>query len=235
KDLPEGMEINPAMMRRLSFSLIDNLAAIHAIDWAAIGLQDIGKPEGFLKRQVDGWSERYERAKTDEIPEVGPVVKWCKENVPPSPPATIIHNDYKFDNVVLDPNDLTRIIGVLDWEMSTVGDPLLDLGVAISYWLRSDDPEELMMIRMLPTNLEGSPTRREIVDRYAQKTGRDVSRIHFYFAFGLFKLAVIVQQIYYRFAKGYTQDPRFAVMGMAATILIQQAAKVIEKGDIEFK
>jgi len=235
KDLPEGMEINPAMMRRLSFSLIDNLAAIHAIDWAAIGLQDIGKPEGFLLRQVEGWADRYERAKTDEIPEVGSVVKWCRENVPESPAATIIHNDYKFDNVVLDPNDLTRIIGVLDWEMSTIGDPLLDLGVAISYWLRDGDPEELMMVRMLPTNLEGSPTRREIVDYYAEKTGRDISRINFYFAFALFKLAVIVQQIYYRFAKGYTQDPRFAIMGMGAMILIQQAAKVIEKGSIEFK
>lgn len=234
RDPPEGLTIDPDTMRKLCGSLLDNLIAIHNIDYRAIGLGDLGKPEGFLERQVEGWAERYRKAQTDEIPEAEQVAKWCKEHIPESPSPTLIHNDFKFDNVVLDPHDLTHIIGVLDWEMSTIGDPLLDLGVSLSYWVEKDDPDDVMMVRTLATNLEGASTRREIADIYAEKTGRDISGIHFYFAFALFKLGVIAQQIYYRFAKGFTQDQRFAMMLMGVMVLMRYAAQVIETGSLEF-
>jgi len=132
KDPPEGLAMDAQTAERLCCSLVDNLAAVHRIDYEAVGLGDLGRPEGFLARQVKGWAERFEKAQTDPIPEVASVVRWCEENVPESPAPALIHNDYKFDNVVLDPGDLARIVGVLDWEMSTVGDPLLDLGVTLS-------------------------------------------------------------------------------------------------------
>ncbi len=234
KDPPAGLPLDADTMGRLCGSLVDNLVAIHRIDYNAVGLGDLGRPEGFLTRQVEGWAARYEKARTDPIPEVEPVVRWCTENVPPSPAPSLIHNDYKFDNVVLDPGDLTRIIGVLDWEMSTVGDPLLDLGVMLSYWIQRDDPAELQMIRTLPTNLEGVCTRQEILDRYARASGRDVSHSVFYYAFALFKMAVIAQQIYYRYAKGFTRDERFALMLPGAMILTKYAWKAIESNSIQF-
>jgi aminoglycoside phosphotransferase (APT) family kinase protein len=234
KDPPAGLALNARTMKRLSESLVDNLVAIHGIDYRAVGLGDLGRPEGFLARQVQGWAERYEKARTDEIPEVGPVVKWCLEHVPDSPAPALIHNDYKFDNVVLDPDDLTKIIGVLDWEMSTVGDPLLDLGVMLSYWIRKDDPAELQMIRTLPTHLDGVLTRQEVVERYARASGRDVSRVVFYFAFALFKLTVIAQQIYSRYARGFTRDERFALMLPGAVILARHAWKAIDSDSIRF-
>jgi len=234
KELPRGLDMDPATMNGLCRSLVDNLVAIHSIDYEEIGLGDLGRPEGFLARQVEGWAGRYDKARTDDIPEAEPVVKWCRENVPVSPAPTLIHNDYKFDNVVLDPERITCIIGVLDWEMSTVGDPLLDLGVTLSYWVQRDDPDDLALARLLPTHLEGAFTRREIVDRYAEKTGRDVSHVNFYLAFALFKLAVIAQQIYYRYAKGFTKDERFAMLLPGVMILMKYAHKVIESGSIDF-
>ena len=234
KNLPSSLALGASDMDALTRSLVDNLVTIHGIDYEAIGLGDLGRPEGFMARQVEGWAQRYRKAMTDEIPEVEPVVKWCTENLPASPAATLIHNDYKFDNVVLAPDDLTRIVGVLDWEMSTVGDPLLDLGVSLSYWIQPDDPDEFQMVRIQPSNLDGAWTRKQIVDWYARASGRDVSHIVFYFAFALFKLAVVAQQIYYRYAKGFTRDERFAMMLPGVMILAKHAWKVIEKGDITF-
>jgi len=234
KQLPEQLVISSTTMRKLSESLVDNLVCIHNIDWVSADLSDMGKPEGFLQRQVDGWAQRYENAQTDEIADVGPVIAWFRENIPQSPQATLIHNDYKFDNVVLDPTDLSRVIGVLDWEMSTIGDPLLDLGVALGYWITEDDPELLRLARTQPTNLEGSPGRVEIAQMYAKKTGTDISNIVYYYAFALFKLAVIAQQIYYRYAKGYTQDSRFSVMRIGTEIFVRHSAMAIEKASIEF-
>lgn len=234
KEPPEGVFLDSRKMDQLCASLVDNLVVMHEIDYVSIGLADLGRPEGFLERQVRGWYERYEKAKTDEIPEVEAVVAWCKRNIPASPSPSLIHNDYKFDNVVLDPDDLTKIIGVLDWEMSTIGDPLLDLGVTLSYWVQRDDPDELQLIRTLCTNLEGAWTREHIVEHYALKTGRDVSGIVFYFSFALFKLGVIAQQIYYRFAKGFTKDERFALMLPGAMILMKYALKAINTRSLHF-
>jgi len=234
KDPPPGLVISSETGRKLCESFLDNLVAIHSIDYKAVGLGEMGKPEGFLERQVNGWSERYENSKTDEIPEVEPAVRWYKQNIPRSGAPTLIHNDYKFDNLVLDPDDLTHIIGVLDWEMSTIGDPLLDLGVTLSYWAQRDDPDDLSLTRTVASNLEGFYTRQEIVDNYAKKTGRDVSQMPFYYSFGMFKLAVIVQQIYYRFAKGFTKDERFGMLLAAVKIQMKYALQVIETQKLNF-
>lgn len=230
KDPPDGLELPPDLVRRMGESFLDNLATLHGIDYAAIGLADLGKPVGYVERQVTGWIKRYYGSQTDDLPEVEPVSKWLTANMPGDSGAALVHNDYKFDNVVLAADDLTRIAGVLDWEMSTIGDPLMDLGTAISYWIDSADPPDLQLIRWGPTTLPGSLTRAELTARYAERTGRDVSQMPFYLAFAYFKTAVIAQQIYYRFHKGLTHDARFGFFIEATKILLRAAQRTIETG-----
>jgi len=223
RDPPPGLAFPRATARQLCESFVQNLARLHSIDYAAVGLADFGKPLGYMERQVHGWIERYHGSKTHEYPEVEKLSAWMRENLPSSGNATLIHNDYKFDNVVLDPGDLSKIVGVLDWEMSTVGDPLSDLGSTLAYWVNAGDPEELQKLRWGPTNYPGSMTRGEVVERYAQASGRDVENIAFYLVFARFKLAVIVQQIYYRYHRGLTRDARFAAMAGVVEILLKAA------------
>jgi aminoglycoside phosphotransferase (APT) family kinase protein len=232
RTLPEGMVFDAGTAARLSRSMIENLAAIHAIDYRAVGLETMAKVEGFLARQVNGWSDRYYGSQTDDIPGVDRVTSWLKQNVPASPPATLIHNDYKYDNIVLDPTDLTRIIGVLDWEMSTIGDPLMDLGVSLSYWLQADDPADLRLAAFGPTAYPGSLTRQQLAGYYAELTGRDVSNLPYYLCFAMFKLAVILQQIYYRFVQGLTKDERFGPMIAMVKILVRTADELIGRNTI---
>lgn len=212
KDPPSGLPFTPDTAGRLCASFIDNLAQLHSIDFAAVGLADLGKPQGYLERQVRGWIERYHGSKTHDLPEVDRISSWMQQNLPSSNYATLIHNDYKFDNVIFDRDDLNKIIGVLDWEMCTLGDPLSDLGTTLAYWVEAGDSDDLQKFRWGPTNYPGSMTRNELVQRYAQSAGRDVSEMVFYVVFARFKIAVIVQQIYYRYHVGLTRDPRFAVM-----------------------
>jgi len=228
RELPPGVAIDAATARRLCESLVDGMAELHAIDYPAIGLGDLGRPEGFVERQVRGWTERYAGSRTDDIPSVTRVATWLAEHMPVSGPPALIHNDYKFDNMVLDPGEITRIVGVLDWEMATVGDPLMDLGTALAYWVEEGDPEPLKGMRFGPTTLDGMMTRAEVAERYAQVSGRPVGDIVFYYAFGLFKTAVVVQQIYYRWKQGLTQDPRFAPLIHAVGMLCDRAAAAIE-------
>jgi len=223
RDPPPGLAFPPATARAVCESLIDNLARLHRLDYAAIGLADFGKPLGYLERQVKGWIERYHGSKTHDFPEVEKLSAWMQQNLPPSLAATLIHNDYKLDNVVLDPENLSKIIGVLDWEMSTVGDPLSDLGTTLAYWVDAADPDDLQQLRWGPTNYPGSLTRADLVQRYAQATGRSAENMPFYLVFARFKLAVIVQQIYYRYHLGLTKDPRFAAMAHAAHALLRAA------------
>lgn len=223
RDPPPGLAFTPATARQLCEAFVDNLARLHGVDYVAAGLGDFGKPLGYVERQVQGWIERYHGSKTHDYPEVEKLSAWMRENLPVSGYATLIHNDYKFDNVVLDAGDLSKIIGVLDWEMSTVGDPLSDLGSTLGYWVNADDPEELQKLRWGPTNYPGSMTRSEVVQRYAQASGRSVDHMVFYVVFARFKLAVIVQQIYYRYHQGLTKDPRFAAMADAVQILLGTA------------
>jgi aminoglycoside phosphotransferase (APT) family kinase protein len=232
RDPPAGLQIAPDVARKLSESFIDNLALLHSLDYEAIGLADLGKPQGYLERQVRGWIERYYGSKTHDLAEVEPISAWLKEHMPEQCRATLVHNDYKYDNVVLDPADITDIKGVLDWEMCTLGDPLADLGTAMAYWLDPHDPNELLQIRWGPTTLPGSLTRAELVSRYAEKTGRDVSSMVFYYVFALFKTAVIVQQIYHRYHQGLTRDARFASLLEATKILLRAAARSAEAGRV---
>ena len=232
KDVPPGLDFSPEVARRVSESFLDNLAALHGLDYNEIGLGDLGKPSGYLQRQVLGWIERFHGSKTHDIPEIEALSGWILKHIPQSTRATLIHNDYKYDNVVLDPEDLTRLIGVLDWEMCTIGDPLTDLGSALAYWVDANDPPELLETRWGPTTYPGSLTRAQLVERYAQRTGREVSNMDFYLTFARFKIAVIVQQIYFRYSQGLTHDERFASMPLLIKILLRAALRTAETGEI---
>ncbi len=228
KDLPEDLQLTADDARILCEKTIDLHYRLHSLDYNAIGLGDFGRPEGYVHRQVTGWSKRYRDAKTPDVPDFENVMEWLAENEPPDDPnSCIIHNDYKFDNLVLNPENPLDIIGVLDWEMATLGDPLMDLGNSLGYWINRDDPEEMHMMRMLPTTVEGMMTRRELVDRYAEMSGRNIDNFDFYYTFGLFRLAVIAQQIYYRFYHGQTKDKRFIQLGFAVGILENAAKRVM--------
>jgi aminoglycoside phosphotransferase (APT) family kinase protein len=231
RHLPLGLDFPAEKARRLSESFVDNLIRLHRVDYAAVGLSDLGKPEGYLQRQVRGWTERYYGSKTHDYPEVEKIAAWM-QHMPSASGVSLIHNDYKYDNVVLDSNDITTIVGVLDWEMCTIGDPLTDLGTTLAYWVDATDPEELQKNRWGPTNAPGSLTRREIVHDYARKTGTDPSQIAFYVAFARFKLAVIVQQIYYRYHQGLTKDERFASMPDMIQMLLRASLHTAQTGRI---
>lgn len=225
--VPPGLLLPPERMRALCGSLCDTLVELHAIDCQAVGLGDLGKPEGYVERQVSGWTQRYKAAQTDDIGAMDRVCAWLAANLPPSPAPTLLHNDYKFDNLVLDAAEPTRIVGLLDWEMATIGDPLMDVGTMLCYWVQADDPKAMQAARFGPTTLPGSLTRRELAARYAERSGRDLSHIVFYYSFGLMKTAGVVQQIYYRYKQGLTQDPRFAGLGLMAQTLAEQAERTI--------
>jgi aminoglycoside phosphotransferase (APT) family kinase protein len=232
RDPPAGLGFSSPTARRLSESFIDNLVCLHALDFESLGLGGLGKPEGYLERQVRGWIERYQGSKTHEVAEVERISSWMMEHIPSATSTALIHNDYKYDNLVLDPGDITRIVGVLDWEMCTIGDPLSDLGTTLAYWVDPHDPEELQKIRWCPSTYPGSLTRAQLIERYARASGRDVSCILFYLVFARFKVAVIVQQIYYRYRQGLTKDPRFAVLGEVAEILLRAASDLIATNSI---
>jgi aminoglycoside phosphotransferase (APT) family kinase protein len=230
---PKGMELSPETMRALSEAAVDGLADLHAVDYDAAGLGDLGRPEGYVARQVKGWSERWRNARTDDVPDVDRAAAWLAANQPPERGAALIHNDYKYDNLVLHPEDLSRIVAVLDWEMATIGDPLMDLGTSLGYWMDPDDSPERLLLPAGPTTLAGNLNRAEVVERYAARSGRDVSDILFYYVFGLFKIAVIAQQIYYRYHQGLTRDERFAAMIDAVKILGATASKALATGRID--
>jgi aminoglycoside phosphotransferase (APT) family kinase protein len=229
---PEGVEHDEALCCGISRTLIDTLVALHAVDVSEAGLGDLGKPEGFLQRQTEGWISRYEKAKTDVIEEVEPLTDWLASDIPESPPPAVIHNDYKLNNLVLDPEDLTEVRAVLDWEMATVGDPLFDLAVSLSYWIEADDPDELAAVMPTVTVTPGFMTRKELIDRYAERSGRDLSEMHWYVVFGYFKLAGILQQIYARYKNGQTTDQRFATFGDRVKTLILHAENLSRTGDV---
>jgi aminoglycoside phosphotransferase (APT) family kinase protein len=232
RDPPPGLPFPPATARTVCESFIDNLARLHRIDYTAIGLADFGKPLGYLERQIIGWIERYHGSRTHDIPEVETLSAWMRDHLPLSTAGTLIHNDYKLDNVVLDPNNLAHIVGVLDWEMATIGDPLSDVGTMLAYWVEAGDPDDLQSIRWGPTNAPGSLTRSELVERYAQASGGNAENISFYLVFARFKLAVIVQQIYYRYHLGLTKDSRFAAMSRVVQVLMRAAWHAAQSSSI---
>ncbi len=232
RHLPSALHFPAETARRLSESFIENLIRLHRVDYVAAGLPDLGKPDGYLQRQVRGWTERYYGSKTHDHPEVEKIVEWMQQHMPSTSAVSLIHNDYKYDNLVLDSRDITRIVGVLDWEMCTIGDSLSDLGTALSYWPDATDPEELQQNRWGPTTEPGSFTRTEIVHYFSQETGCDASQIAFYLAFARFKLAVIVQQIYFRYHQGLTKDERFASMPEIIRMLLRASLQTAQTGRI---
>lgn len=233
RDLPKGMELSPKEARTLSENLIKVQCQLHAVDYVQAGLADFGRPEGYVRRQVEGWSSRYRDAQTPDAPDFEKVMQWLQDKMPgESGMVGIIHNDFKFDNAVLDPSNPTEIIGILDWEMATLGDPLMDLGSSLGYWVEKDDPEMMQAIRQMPTHLEGMLTRKEQFALYSELRGIKTDNFDFYYCFGLFRLAVIAQQIYYRFYHGQTKDERFGMLIAAVRILEGTALQVIEKSDL---
>jgi aminoglycoside phosphotransferase (APT) family kinase protein len=221
------MNITPETFRNLSAALIDNLVALHALDITTTGLAELGKPDGYVQRQVEGWIKRYYTAETDKIPSMDAVANWLQQQEPPEQKPAFLHNDYKYDNVILNPADFSEIVGVLDWEMATVGDPLMDLGASLAYWFEAGEEEVFKSYNL--TWLPGNYTRRELIDHYAAKSGRNISHIAFYYAFGLFKNAVIAQQIYHRWKQGHSSDARFGALLPMIQLLGKKAADAIEK------
>ncbi len=223
RDIPPQIGDDLEVRRQVSKSLIDTLADLHAVDVLSTGVHQIGKPSGFLERQIRGWRGRWDRSKTSDVPEVDAVTQWLLERIPGSPEVTLVHNDFKLDNIMLDCEDPTRVVAILDWEMCTVGDPLVDLGLLLCYWPESNDPDARRESISAVTTLPGWMKREELVRCYAARTGRDVSMIHYYEAFAIFKVAVVVQQIYFRYERGQTQDARFADFGRRAVGLLEIA------------
>lgn len=226
-NMAKTLALSSTQLRATSEALVDNLVDLHALDIDATGLVNIGKPEGYVRRQVEGWYKRYLAAQTDELPAVEQLYQWLTRSLPAEGTPTLIHNDYKYDNVVLNPDNLAEIRAVLDWEMCTVGDPLMDVGTALSYWAEAGDGtfERSFNLTWLPGNL----TRQQFADRYAGRSGRDVSNMLYYYVFGLFKNTVVMQQIYARWKKGLTQDERFAGLLLGIQSLSATAAKAVER------
>lgn len=233
REYPPGLNLSQAQVRKQFFTLFDVLGELHSVDLERAGLQDFGRPQGYVTRQVDGWSKRYLAAMTADAPDFGAVMDWLQQHKPgDSGVVSLIHNDYKLDNVIWSPDDPLKLIGVLDWEMSTVGDPLMDLGCTLGYWVQADDPDFFRAFRAMPSDAPGAPTREEIIARFSERTGINVDNIDFYFVFGLFRLAVIGQQIYYRYDQGLTRDQRFARLIGKVNSLKQMCDRVIARSDL---
>ncbi|MGB0495778.1 MAG: phosphotransferase family protein [Kangiellaceae bacterium] len=226
KNLP--VEMTNEQQQTLCDNFIEALIQLHEIDISSSQLSQLGKPEGYVERQLEGWQKRFEKAKTDDVGSSTKIYQWLKNNLPKSSGhQSLVHNDYKFDNLILDPQNPEKIKGVLDWEMTTLGDPLLDLGCSLAYWINSNDAAEMHAIRMMPTHLEGMMTREEIFKKYCEKRGLTTFNFTPYYVFGLFRLAVIVQQIYYRYYHGQTDNPKFKNFAQLVNILINKAQQEI--------
>ena len=229
-DLPEGLTLSPEEVRALCLHALDQLIALHQIDIEKAGLTAFGKGEGYVRRQIEGWSDRYTKAKTWNVPGFGSVTNWLKNNMPKEEYICFIHNDFRFDNLVLDPNDPRHITGVLDWEMATVGDRLMDLGNSLAYWVQADDDFIIKKFRRQPTHLPGMLTRREVVEYYSGKTGIVPASFRFYEVYGLFRLAAIAQQIYYRYYHRQTTNRAFSHFWFLAHYLQYRCKKVMNAG-----
>jgi aminoglycoside phosphotransferase (APT) family kinase protein len=207
--LPAGATLSAEDNRRLCLNVLDKLVELHRVDFRAVGLESLWKGPGYARRQVDGWCDRYLKARTWNVPSYRAVRDWLKAHAPEDLGACVIHNDWRLDNVVLDPAAPTRVVAVLDWELATIGDPLMDLGSALAYWVQADDNPFMRMTRRQPTHLPGMLTRQEVVEHYLGRTGLRPGTWAFYEVFGLFRLAVIAQQIYYRYFHKQTRNPAF--------------------------
>jgi aminoglycoside phosphotransferase (APT) family kinase protein len=230
RDLPDGLDLSPEQARTLCTNFLDVLVELHQVDPSKAGLDDLGRGAGYVARQVRGWSDRFRKARTDNVGDYERVMAWLAERQPDDVATTVIHNDFRLDNVVLDADDPLRVIGVLDWEMATLGDPLMDLGGALAYWIQADDDEAFRAIRRQPSHVPGMLSRAEMVDYYTSRMGLSVTRKQwrFYEVFGLFRLGVIAQQIYYRYHHGQTTNEEYARFLPVTTYLEQRCNRLID-------
>jgi aminoglycoside phosphotransferase (APT) family kinase protein len=226
-------QVSSDEFKTISDTWVDAFAEFHNIDYKAAGLSELGNPEGYVERQVHNWGKQYLAAATDEVPAAQKVMTWMSENQPKKYDHTLIHNDFKYDNVVFENDSWKKISAVLDWEMCTLGDPLMDLGTSLGYWTTANDPEFMKQGLPSPTVMKGNPSRTEIVQKYALKSGRNIDNLTFYYAYGLFKIAVIAQQIYYRYKHGHTSDPKFANLNKASALCCNTAWQAIQKNQID--
>ena len=233
RDLPPGLTYTPEQATRLCENLLEVMVEFQEVDYKKAGLEDLGRPEGYVARQVGGTCKRYLAARTPDAPDCEDIMAWLNEKQPPDTdrPA-LIHNDFCLHNLILDPNDPARIIGILDWELTTIGDPLMDLGISMSYWAQPGDPPEMEVTRASPTNLEGMLTREQMVRLFEKKSGRRVDQFDFYYLFGLFRMLVVIQQMYYRYYHGQTKDERFKDMFMIVLLIDKLAREIVARSDL---
>jgi len=225
--------LSPDAFKTISNTWLDTFVALHDIDYKSAGLEDLGRPEGYVERQVTNWGKQYMAAATDDVPAAKKVMTWMQDNQPKHYDHTLIHNDFKYDNVVFKDDSWTEITAILDWEMCTLGDPLMDLGTSLGYWTTAADPDIMKQGLQSPTVMLGNPSRTAIVEQYALKSGRNMDNLTFYYAYGLFKIAVIAQQIYYRYKHGHTSDPKFAHLNKASELCCNTAWQAIQKKQID--
>lgn len=232
QDFPEDFELSESDTRKLCLNVIDKLVDLHQVDAQAAGLSQLGKGPGYVQRQIGGWSDRFRKARTEDVGDFEAVMSWLDDKMPEDVAQCVIHNDFRFDNVVLAEDNPFEVIGVLDWEMATIGDPLMDLGNSLAYWVQKDDDSLFQMLRRQPTHRPGMLSREEVVAYYLQQSGLQVERFDYYEIYGLFRLAVILQQIYYRYFHGQTKDKRFAAFGHAIQYLEKRCLKLIAASDL---
>jgi aminoglycoside phosphotransferase (APT) family kinase protein len=233
KTIPSEWRWSEDDTAQLGDNFIQALAKLHTLDWKALGLEDFGRPQGYVERQITGWNKRWDKAHTDGITRFDDVQKWLEDNMPAeSDKVGVLHGDYRIDNAILDPNDPRQIAALIDWEICAIGDPLMDLGNTLSYWIEANDPAPMQMMIRQPSAAPGMPTRAEFAARYGELTGTDVSDIHYYFVYGIWRLAVIIQQIHARYVRGQTQDKRFATMNQSVEALGALARVKIEQGTL---
>lgn len=229
KNLPRGVKLTAPQTRELCTKALDSLIELHQVDYKAANLDHLGKGAGYTQRQIEGWTGRYSKAKTWNVPKAKYVMDWLRANIPDNEQICITHNDFRFDNLVLDADDPTQIIGVLDWELATLGDPLMDLGNSLAYWVEAGDDRLAQSTRRQPTHLDGMLTRQEVIDYYLDKTGFKVDDFTFYEVYGLFRLAAIAQQIYYRYHHKQTNNPAFKNIWFFVHYLLWRCKKSIKR------
>jgi aminoglycoside phosphotransferase (APT) family kinase protein len=222
----------PTQIRDISIGLAESLVELHSLEMEKSGLMQLGKPEGYVRRQVEGWIKRYAVAVTDDLPDMNFLAEWLLKNMPPDGAPAFLHNDYKYDNVILHPEKLSEVRAILDWEMSTVGDAMMDVGATLAYWFEAPDSDSIKQFNL--TALAGNINREEFIQLYAQKSGRDVSNIVYYFAFGTYKNAVILQQIYKRYKDGFSKDHRFAQLWLPIKEFASMGRLAVVRNQLSF-
>jgi aminoglycoside phosphotransferase (APT) family kinase protein len=224
---PQQIDLTPAAAAGVCETFIDRLVELHRVDVTANGLEDMGRGAGYVERQIGGWSERYRRARTWNVPRCEHVMRWLAEHMPPDSGSCVIHNDFRLDNLLLDREDPRRVVGILDWEMATIGDPLMDFGNTLAYWIQADDDRTMQRFRRQPSNLPGMLTREEMIGRYCERAQIERPAMTFYEVYGLFRLAVIVQQIYQRYHRKETTNPAFRRFWLMVHFLNRRCRRMI--------